>query len=80
MSAEGAVTRRHFLTMATSVTGAVGLALTAAPFLASFKPSLRAQALGAPITVDISGLDEGKRCVSSGGVSPCGWCAGARPC
>lgn len=46
--------------MATSVTGAVGLALTAAPFLASFKPSLRAQALGAPITVDISGLDEGE--------------------
>ena len=59
MSEEASVSRRHFLTVATSVTGVVGLALTAAPFIASFKPSTRAQALGAPVTVDISKLEEG---------------------
>ena len=59
MSEEASVSRRHFLTVATTVTGAVGLALTAAPFIASFRPSTRAQALGAPVTVDISKLDEG---------------------
>ena len=59
MSEEASVSRRHFLTVATSVTGVVGLALTAAPFIASFRPSTRAQALGAPVAVDISRLDEG---------------------
>jgi len=59
MSEEASVSRRHFLTVATTVTGVVGLALTAAPFIASFRPSTRARALGAPVTVDISKLDEG---------------------
>jgi len=59
MSEEASVSRRQFLTVATGVTGVVGLALTAAPFIASFRPSTRAQALGAPVTVDISKLDEG---------------------
>jgi ubiquinol-cytochrome c reductase iron-sulfur subunit len=59
MSEEASVSRRHFLTVATSVTGVVGLALTAAPFIASFRPSTRAQALGAPVAIDISKLDEG---------------------
>ena len=59
MSDEASVSRRHFLAVATSVTGVVGLALTAAPFVASFRPSTRAQALGAPVSVDISKLDEG---------------------
>lgn len=59
MSDEASSSRRHFLTVATSVTGAVGLALTAAPFLASFKPSTRARALGAPVEVDISKLERG---------------------
>jgi ubiquinol-cytochrome c reductase iron-sulfur subunit len=59
MSEEASVSRRHFLTVATSVTGVVGLALTAAPFIASFRPSTRARALGAPVAVDISKLDEG---------------------
>lgn len=52
-------TRRHFLTVATFVTGAAGAAATAVPFVASFKPSARAQALGAPVTVDISKLEPG---------------------
>jgi ubiquinol-cytochrome c reductase iron-sulfur subunit len=51
--------RRRFLGVATGVTSAVGMAFVAVPFLASWKPSARAQALGAPVEVDISKLDEG---------------------
>ncbi len=52
-------TRRHFLTVATVVTGGAGAIATAIPFVASFKPSARAQALGAPVTQDISKLEPG---------------------
>ena len=52
-------TRRHFLTVATAVTGGVGAIATAVPFLASFKPSARAQALGAPVEIDISKIEIG---------------------
>lgn len=52
-------TRRHFLTVATVVTGGAGVIATAVPFVASFKPSARAQALGAPIEVDVSKLEVG---------------------
>jgi ubiquinol-cytochrome c reductase iron-sulfur subunit len=52
-------TRRHFLTVATLVTGGVGAIATAVPFVSSFKPSARAQALGAPVEVDISKLEIG---------------------
>ena len=52
-------TRRHFLVVATVVTGGAGALATAVPFVASFKPSARAQALGAPVTVDISKLEPG---------------------
>ena len=52
-------TRRHFLTVATVVTGGAGAIATAVPFVSSFKPSARAQALGAPVTVDISKLESG---------------------
>jgi ubiquinol-cytochrome c reductase iron-sulfur subunit len=51
--------RRHFLLVATTVTGIVGAGLTAVPFLASWKPSARAQALGAPVDADISKLEPG---------------------
>ena len=51
--------RRHFLLVATTVTGVAGAALTAVPFLASWKPSARAQALGAPVEADISKLEPG---------------------
>ena len=51
--------RRHFLTVATAATGAVGAAFAAVPFLASWKPSARAKALGAPVEVDISKVDPG---------------------
>jgi ubiquinol-cytochrome c reductase iron-sulfur subunit len=52
-------TRRHFLTVATVVTGGVGAIATAVPFVSSFKPSARAQALGAPVEVDVSKLEIG---------------------
>ena len=52
-------TRRHFLTVATVVTGGVGVIATAVPFVASFRPSARAQALGAPVEVDVSKLEVG---------------------
>jgi ubiquinol-cytochrome c reductase iron-sulfur subunit len=51
--------RRHFLLVATTVTGIAGAGLTAVPFLASWKPSARAQALGAPVEQDISKLEPG---------------------
>jgi ubiquinol-cytochrome c reductase iron-sulfur subunit len=59
MSEEAGLSRRHFLTVATSVTGVVGLGLVVTPFIESFRPSARAQALGAPVEVDISKLEEG---------------------
>jgi ubiquinol-cytochrome c reductase iron-sulfur subunit len=59
MTESSGFTRRHFLTVATAVTGGVGLAATAVPFVSSFKPSARAQALGAPVEVDVSKLEPG---------------------
>lgn len=52
--------RRHFLTVATAVTGGVGVAMAAVPFLASLKPSARAQALGAPVEVPLGALEPGE--------------------
>lgn len=51
--------RRHFLTLATGVVGGAGVVAAATPFVASFRPSARAQALGAPVEVDISKLEPG---------------------
>jgi ubiquinol-cytochrome c reductase iron-sulfur subunit len=51
--------RRHFLTVATVATGAVGAAFALTPFLASWKPSARAKAMGAPVEVDIGRLEAG---------------------
>ena len=52
--------RRHFLTVATAVTGGVGIAFAAVPFLASLKPSARALALGAPVEVPVGMLEPGE--------------------
>ena len=41
------------------LTGAAGVAFAAVPFLASWKPSARAKALGAPVEIDISKLEPG---------------------
>ena len=45
--------------VATTVTGVAGAALTAVPFLASWKPSAARKALGAPVEADISKLEPG---------------------
>jgi ubiquinol-cytochrome c reductase iron-sulfur subunit len=52
--------RRKFLTAATSATAAVGVVFAASPFVASWQPSERARALGAPVTVDLSKLELGQ--------------------
>ena len=52
--------RRRLLTAATVGTGAIGVAFAAVPFLASWQPSARAKALGAPVEVDASKLDAGQ--------------------
>jgi len=59
MSEDTGLSRRRFLGIATSVTAAVGAVFVATPFVASWKPSARARALGAPVEVDISKLEAG---------------------
>ena len=49
--------RRHFLTVATAVTGGVGISFAMVPFVASLKPSARALALGAPVEVPVGMLE-----------------------
>jgi ubiquinol-cytochrome c reductase iron-sulfur subunit len=53
--------RRSFLTWATSAVGAIGAAFWAVPFVASWNPSARAKALGAPVEADIGNLVEGEQ-------------------
>lgn len=53
--------RRRFLTATTAVIGGVGAVFAAVPFLASWKPSAKAQAAGAPVEADISKLEPGQR-------------------
>jgi ubiquinol-cytochrome c reductase iron-sulfur subunit len=54
--------RRNWL-MITCGAGAVGGVATAVPFVASFTPSERAKAAGAPVEVDIGGLKPGEKTV-----------------
>jgi ubiquinol-cytochrome c reductase iron-sulfur subunit len=50
--------RRRLLTATTAAVGALGVAGAATPFIRSFQPSARAQTAGAPVTVDISRIDQ----------------------
>ena len=52
--------RRYFLIGATAVVGAAGVVGAAVPFVASWSPSAKARALGAPATIDISKLQLGE--------------------
>ena len=52
--------RRRFLTLATAGAGAVATAGVAVPFLASFSPSEKAKAAGAPVELDISQVEAGQ--------------------
>jgi len=61
MSGDGVDTsKRRFLIAATTVVGGVGTVYTAVPFLASWMPSERAKAAGAPVEADISKLEDGQ--------------------
>ncbi len=53
--------RRRFLTATTAVVGAVGAGFAAVPFIKSWNPSERAKLAGAPVTADLTGLQEGQR-------------------
>jgi ubiquinol-cytochrome c reductase iron-sulfur subunit len=52
--------RRSFLTLATAATGALGAGFAAVPFIASWSPSERARALGAPVLLDVSKIEPGQ--------------------
>lgn len=53
--------RRRFLVGATSVVGGVGVIGAAVPFVASWRPSAKAEAAGAPRSVNISKIEVGQR-------------------
>lgn len=53
--------KRRFLIGATSTVGGIGAVAVAVPFLKSWAPSARAEAAGAPVSVDISKLQLGER-------------------
>ena len=55
--------RRRFLTATTAVVGAVGAGIAAVPFIKSWNPSGRAKLAGAPVTADLTGLQEGQRLI-----------------
>jgi ubiquinol-cytochrome c reductase iron-sulfur subunit len=52
--------RRYFLIGATSVVGGIGVVGAAVPFVASWSPSARARALGAPIRINVAKLKPGE--------------------
>jgi ubiquinol-cytochrome c reductase iron-sulfur subunit len=52
--------RRRFLVATTSVVGAVGVGLAAVPFMKSWMPSAKAQAVGAPVQVNLGKLETGQ--------------------
>ena len=52
--------RRRMLVASTSAVGVVGAAAFAAPLLASWMPSARAKAAGAPVEVNISKIEPGQ--------------------
>ncbi|MGB9429358.1 MAG: ubiquinol-cytochrome c reductase iron-sulfur subunit [Gammaproteobacteria bacterium] len=59
MSEEIDKSKRHFLTVATVVVGAVGVVMTAVPFVSSMEPSARALGLGGPVDIDVSKIELG---------------------
>lgn len=51
--------RRTFLVGMTAGVGALGAGVAAVPFVMSWTPSAKARAAGAPITIDVSKIEEG---------------------
>jgi len=52
--------RRRFLIATTSVVGGVGAGLALVPFIKSLNPSAKAQAVGAPVEINIGKLEVGQ--------------------
>ena len=52
--------RRKFLVATTSAVGAVGAGTAAVPFIKSWNPSAKAQAVGAPVEVSLHDLEPGQ--------------------
>ncbi len=52
--------RRRFLIASTSVVGATGVGFAAVPFIESWMPSAKAQAVGAPVRVNFGALQPGQ--------------------
>lgn len=55
--------RRRLLLGATSALGAVGAVGVAVPFVASWHPSAKARAAGAPVSADVSKLEPGQQMI-----------------
>jgi ubiquinol-cytochrome c reductase iron-sulfur subunit len=53
--------RRRFLLTSTGILGGVGALCALTPFVASWAPSTKAQAAGAPVMVDLSKLEPGQQ-------------------
>lgn len=53
--------RRKYLTFGAVVLGGVGLGFASIPFVESWLPSARAKALGAPVDLDISKVEDGQK-------------------
>ncbi len=60
MSKQGVDNERRRFMLATTVVGAVGAGFVAVPFIASWQPSARAKAIGAPVEIDVSKLEPGQ--------------------
>ena len=52
--------RRRFLVATTSVVGGIGIGIAAVPFIKSWMPSERAQAIGVPVEINLGKLKEGQ--------------------
>ena len=52
--------RRRFLVATTTVVGGIGVGLAAIPFIKSWMPSAKAQAIGVPVEVNIGKLKAGQ--------------------
>ena len=51
--------RRRFLSIATTLTGGIGILFSAIPFISSFQPSKKAKALAVAVKVNLSKLEPG---------------------
>lgn len=60
-AAHSAHGRRQFLLSTTAVVGAVGAGFATCPFVASWRPSARALAVGGPVTVNVTKIDPGEQ-------------------